>query len=48
MSKNFNQLKKANSHLAKVIEMTEKGDYCIDINQQNLAVIGFVSPPTRC
>jgi CsoR family transcriptional regulator, copper-sensing transcriptional repressor len=34
--------KKANSHLAKVIEMTENGDYCIDIMQQNLAVIGLL------
>ena len=35
-------LKKANSHLSHVIEMTEKGDYCIDIMQQNLAVIGLL------
>jgi DNA-binding FrmR family transcriptional regulator len=35
-------LKKANSHLGKVIEMTEKGDYCIDVMQQNLAVIGLL------
>lgn len=34
--------KKANSHLAKVIKMTEDGDYCIDIMQQNLAVIGLL------
>jgi CsoR family transcriptional regulator, copper-sensing transcriptional repressor len=35
-------LKKANTHLGKVIKMTEQGDYCIDIMQQNLAVIGLL------
>jgi CsoR family transcriptional regulator, copper-sensing transcriptional repressor len=35
-------LKKANSHLANVIKMTEDGAYCIDIMQQNLAVIGLL------
>ncbi len=34
--------KKAKSHLEKVIKMTEDGDYCIDIMQQNLAVIGLL------
>lgn len=34
--------KKAQSHLAKVIKMTEDGKYCIDIMQQNLAVIGLL------
>ena len=34
--------KKAQSHLAKVIEMAESGDYCISIMQQNLAVIGLL------
>jgi CsoR family transcriptional regulator, copper-sensing transcriptional repressor len=34
--------KKAQSHLAKVIKMAESGDYCIDIMQQNLAVIGLL------
>ncbi len=34
--------KKAQSHIGKVIEMTEKGEYCIDIMQQNLAVIGLL------
>ena len=37
--KNF---KKAGSHLKKVIQMSENGDYCIDIMQQNLAVIGLL------
>ena len=35
-------LKKANTHLGKVIKMTEQGDYCIDVMQQNLAVIGLL------
>lgn len=34
--------KKANSHLKKVIEMSENGEYCINIMQQNLAVIGLL------
>lgn len=37
--KNF---KKANSHLKKVIQMADNGEYCIDIMQQNLAVIGLL------
>lgn len=35
-------LKKANSHLGKVIELVEKEEYCVDILQQNLAVIGLL------
>jgi DNA-binding FrmR family transcriptional regulator len=34
--------KKAKSHVEKVIKMIEEGDYCIDIMQQNLAVIGLL------
>ena len=34
--------KKAQSHLNKVVEMVEKKEYCIDIMQQNLAVIGLL------
>ena len=34
--------KKAQSHLSKVIKMAEAGDYCIDVMQQNLAVIGLL------
>ena len=34
--------KKAKSLLEKIIEMTEKDKYCIDIMQQNLAVIGLL------
>lgn len=35
-------LKKASSLLKKIITMIEKDDYCIDIMQQNLAVIGLL------
>ncbi len=35
-------LKKAKSLTEKIIQMTEEGEYCIDIMQQNLAVIGLL------
>lgn len=35
-------LKKAHTHLGNVIRMVEEGEYCIDIIQQNLAVIGLL------
>lgn len=35
-------LKKAMSHLDNVIKMTEEKKYCIDILQQNLAVVGLL------
>jgi DNA-binding FrmR family transcriptional regulator len=35
-------LKKARSHIEKIIKMIEDGEYCIDIMQQNLAVIGLL------
>ena len=35
-------LKKARSHLVNVIKMTDDKKYCIDIMQQNLAVIGLL------
>ena len=35
-------LKKAQSLLAKIITMKEEGRYCVDIMQQNLAVIGLL------
>ena len=35
-------LKKGQSHLGNVIKMVEDGKYCIDILQQNLAVIGLL------
>jgi DNA-binding FrmR family transcriptional regulator len=34
--------KKAKSLLEKIIKMTEQDDYCIDIMQQNLAVVGLL------
>jgi DNA-binding FrmR family transcriptional regulator len=35
-------LKKAQSHLGNVIRMVENKKYCIDILQQNLAVMGLL------
>ncbi len=35
-------LKKAQSHLAKVIKMVVDKEYCVDVMQQNLAVIGLL------
>lgn len=34
--------KKANSLTAKIIDMINNDEYCIDIMQQNLAVIGLL------
>lgn len=34
--------KKARSHVDKIIKMIENGDYCIDVMQQNLAVVGLL------
>lgn len=34
--------KKAHSHIQKIIHMIENDQYCIDIMQQNLAVIGLL------
>ena len=34
--------KKANTLLTKIIKMTEENKYCVDIMQQNLAVIGLI------
>jgi len=34
--------KKAQSLLGKIIKMVEDNEYCIDIMQQNLAVIGLL------
>jgi DNA-binding FrmR family transcriptional regulator len=34
--------KKAQSLISKIISMIEGGEYCIDIMQQNLAVIGLL------
>lgn len=34
--------KKANTSLSKIIEMIENDHYCIEVMQQNLAVIGLL------
>lgn len=34
--------KKAKSSIVKIIEMVEKDTYCIDVMQQNLAVLGLL------
>lgn len=34
--------KKAQSSISKIIEMIEKNEYCINIMQQNLAVLGLL------
>ncbi|HOX40865.1 MAG TPA: metal-sensing transcriptional repressor [bacterium] len=34
--------KKAKSHIEKIIQMTEDGQYCISVMQQNMAVIGLL------
>lgn len=34
--------KKAQSSISKIIKMLEKNEYCINIMQQNLAVIGLL------
>ena len=39
--------KKAQSHLGKVIKMVESDEYCVDIMQQNLAVIGLLKSAHR-
>jgi len=40
--KKLTNLKKAHSLVGKIIEMVESDKYCIDIMQQNLAVIGLL------
>jgi CsoR family transcriptional regulator, copper-sensing transcriptional repressor len=35
-------VKKAKSLLEKIIKMLDEGKYCIDVIQQNLAVIGLI------
>jgi len=35
-------LKKAQSLLGKIIKMEEDGEYCINVMQQNLAVVGLL------
>ena len=40
--KTLTNLKKARTHIDKVIKMIENGEYCIHVMQQNLAVIGLL------
>ncbi|MDD2913042.1 MAG: metal-sensing transcriptional repressor [Candidatus Pacebacteria bacterium] len=40
-------IKKAESLTAKIIKMFEKDQYCIDIMQQNLAVIGLLKSANK-
>ncbi len=39
--------KKARSHIGKIMNMVEEDEYCIDIMQQNLAVIGLLRAAHR-
>jgi DNA-binding FrmR family transcriptional regulator len=41
-SKSLLNLKKAQSLISKIISMTEEDRYCVDIMQQNLAVMGLL------
>lgn len=41
-TKSVTNLKKAHSLLNKIITMAEEDKYCVDIMQQNLAVIGLL------
>jgi DNA-binding FrmR family transcriptional regulator len=41
-SKTLINFKKAHSLISKIIEMVEKDCYCINVMQQNLAVIGLL------
>jgi len=34
--------RKAESHIARIIKMIKNDEYCIDIMQQNLAVVGLL------
>jgi len=41
-TKVMTNMKKAQSHLGKIIKMMEENAYCVDIMQQNLAVMGLL------
>ncbi|OIP99796.1 hypothetical protein AUK40_00420 [Candidatus Wirthbacteria bacterium CG2_30_54_11] len=34
--------KKAKGHIDRIVKMIEDGEYCIDVMQQNLAVVGLL------
>lgn len=40
--KTLTNFKKARTHIDRVIKMIEDGEYCINVMQQNLAVIGLL------
>lgn len=40
--KSLVNFKKAQSHIGKIVKMIEEDEYCMDIMQQNLAVIGLL------
>ena len=40
-------LRKANTLLSKVVKMAESDAYCVDLMQQNLAVIGLLRSAHR-
>lgn len=40
--KSLINFKKAQSSISKIIEMVNDGEYCINIMQQNMAVIGLL------
>lgn len=40
--KALTSFKKAQSHISKIVEMVERDTYCIDVMQQNLAVLGLL------
>ena len=40
--KTITNLKKAQSLISKIIEMSENNEYCINVMQQNLAAIGLL------
>ena len=40
--KSLVNFKKAQSHIGKIIKMINENQYCIDVMQQNLAVIGLL------
>ena len=42
LEKTLINFKKAKSHLEKILKMVENKEYCINIMQQNLAVIGLL------
>jgi DNA-binding FrmR family transcriptional regulator len=39
--------KKAQTHIAKILQMVEAREYCVDIMQQNLAVVGLLRSAHR-